>query len=57
MPIIEIKTKEDYEQALKRIEEIWGAKQGTPEEDELDLLATLIDKYEEEHFPIGNEKE
>jgi HTH-type transcriptional regulator/antitoxin HigA len=51
-----IKTKEDCQEALKRIEEIWGAKQGTPEDNELDLLATLIDKYEEVHFPIDTKE-
>jgi HTH-type transcriptional regulator/antitoxin HigA len=52
MNIKPIHTKKDYEQALKRIEKIWGAKSGTPQGDELDILATLVDKYEEEHFPI-----
>ena len=31
---------------------LWGAKSGTPEGDRLDVLATLIDAYEAEHFPI-----
>ncbi|MDQ3111998.1 MAG: helix-turn-helix domain-containing protein [Bacteroidota bacterium] len=52
MTIKPIHTKKDYEQALKRMEKIWGAKGGTPEGDELDILATLVDKYEEVHFPI-----
>ena len=56
MAIIEIQTKKDYEEALKRLEVIWGAKQGTPEDEELDVLATLIEKYEEEHFPIEDVK-
>lgn len=47
-----IRTKRDYNEALKRVGELWGKKSGTPEGDELDILATLIDKYEEEHFPI-----
>jgi HTH-type transcriptional regulator/antitoxin HigA len=57
MAIVEIKTKKDYEKALKRLEVIWGAKEGTTEDEELDLLADLIDKYEEEHFPIEELKE
>ncbi|MEO5645723.1 MAG: transcriptional regulator [Bacteroidia bacterium] len=52
MTIKPIHTKKDYEHTLKRMEKIWGAKGGTPEGDELDILATLVDKYEEEHFPI-----
>ncbi|MDZ4847170.1 MAG: helix-turn-helix domain-containing protein [Chitinophagales bacterium] len=47
-----IKTKRDYNEALQRMEELWGAKSGTPQGNELDILATLIDKYEEEQFPI-----
>ncbi len=54
MNIKPIRTKKDYELALKRMEKIWGAKTGTPQGDELDILATLVDKYEEEHFPIDS---
>lgn len=52
MNIKPIKTKRDYNEALKRMEVLWGAKSGTPEGDELDILATLIDNYESVHFPI-----
>jgi len=47
-----IRTKADYEQALAEIERLWGAKSGTPKGDRLDVLATLIDAYESEHFPM-----
>jgi HTH-type transcriptional regulator/antitoxin HigA len=47
-----IKTKKDYEQALKRLEVIFDARPGTKEGDELEILALLIEKYEQEHFPI-----
>ena len=47
-----IKTQEDYENALKRIEQLMDAKLGTPEGDELEVLSTLVDLYEEEHFPV-----
>ncbi len=47
-----IRTKRDYEAALKEIERLWGAKAGTPEGDRLDVLATLVDAYEAEHYPI-----
>jgi HTH-type transcriptional regulator/antitoxin HigA len=57
MAIVDIKTKKDYEEALKRLTVIWGAKEGTPEDDELEQLATLIEKYEELHFPIEEPKE
>jgi HTH-type transcriptional regulator / antitoxin HigA len=48
-----IKTKADYEAALARIEEIFDAKPGTAAGDELDLLVTLVELYEEKAFPIG----
>ena len=47
-----IKTAQAHEAALKRIDELMDAKRGTPEGDELDLLATLVDLYEKQHFPI-----
>ena len=53
MNIKPIKTEEDYEAACKRIDEIFQAEPGTPEEEELDILATLVDAYEEKHFPMG----
>lgn len=53
MNIKPIRTKEDYEAACKRIDEIFQAEPGTPEDDELEILATLVDKYEEEHFKVG----
>ncbi len=52
MNIKPIKTKKNYDDSIRRLEELWGAKSGTPAGDELDILATLIDKYEEENFPI-----
>jgi HTH-type transcriptional regulator/antitoxin HigA len=47
-----IKTSQDHEAALKEIERLWGAEDGTPEGDRLDILLTLVDAYEEIHFPI-----
>jgi HTH-type transcriptional regulator / antitoxin HigA len=47
-----IRTKRDYEAALKVVERLWGAKTGTRDGDRLDVLATLIDAYEAEHYPI-----
>jgi HTH-type transcriptional regulator / antitoxin HigA len=47
-----IRSKRDYEAALKEVERLWGAKAGTREGDRLDVLATLIEAFEEEHFPI-----
>jgi HTH-type transcriptional regulator/antitoxin HigA len=53
MEIKPIKTEKDYNQALERLETIFDAKPGSVEGDELEVLGILIDKYENEHFPIG----
>ena len=47
-----LKTKTDYENALERLEELWDAKEGTDEFNELELLGLLIEKYEEEYYKI-----
>ena len=53
MPDIKpIRTERDYEAALLEVERLWGAKLGTPEGDRLDVLATLIDSYEQTHHPM-----
>ena len=53
MTIRPIKTNKDYQNALKRLEVIFDARKGSPEGDELEILGILIEKYEDEHFPIG----
>ena len=52
MKIKAIKTAKDHQAALARIDQIWEAKLGTPEGDELDALATLVESYEIKHSPI-----
>jgi HTH-type transcriptional regulator/antitoxin HigA len=47
-----IRSKADYKKALGELERLWGAKTGTPKGDRLDVLATLIDAYEAEHYPM-----
>jgi HTH-type transcriptional regulator/antitoxin HigA len=47
-----VRTNKDYEAALAEVEQLWGAKLGTLDGDRLDVLATLIDVYEREHFPL-----
>jgi HTH-type transcriptional regulator / antitoxin HigA len=53
MSIKPIKTKKDYEKAMKRLEVIFDAKPGTPQGDELEVIGILIERYEDEHFPVG----
>jgi len=48
-----IRTEADYEAALERVDALMGAKPGTPEGDELDVLAELVEHYEEKHVPMG----
>jgi HTH-type transcriptional regulator / antitoxin HigA len=52
MNIKPIKTEADHKQALTRLELLMEAKPGTPEGDELDILATLVDAYERQHHAI-----
>lgn len=53
MTLRPIKTKKDYNQALARLELIFDAKRESPDGDELEILSILINKYEEDNFPIG----
>ena len=48
-----IKTRADYQAALAYLETLMDAQPGTPQEEELELFAVLLDNYEREHFPIG----
>jgi len=47
-----IKTEEDYQVALRRLEVVFDAKVGTPASDEADILGLMIDDYEKKHYPI-----
>jgi HTH-type transcriptional regulator / antitoxin HigA len=53
MDIRPIKTEQDYNHSIRRIEALWGAKKDTAEGDELDLLITLAESYEIKHYPIA----
>lgn len=52
MKIKPIKTEDDYQAALNRLDVIFDAKIGTKESDEADILGLLIDDYENIHYPI-----
>jgi len=47
-----IRSEADYRAALSEVERLWGSRTGTPEGDRLDILATLIDAYEEQRYPV-----
>jgi HTH-type transcriptional regulator/antitoxin HigA len=51
-----IRSRRDHEAALKEVERLWGAKAGTRDGDRLDVLATLIDAYETEHYPMNDDR-
>ena len=52
MDIRPIRTARDHRRALARLDELWGAPEGSPEADEAEILITLIAAYEEKHHPI-----
>lgn len=52
MAIHLIHNEAEYQAALKRIRALWDAPEGTPESDELELLTMVVNKYEEENYPI-----
>ena len=51
--IYQIRTENDYDAALARAWEIFHSDIGSPEGEELERLVTLIEAYEDEHYPIG----
>jgi len=53
MNINPIKTEADYDAALERIELLMDAEMDSPEGDELDILVTLVEAYEDKHHPIA----
>lgn len=54
MRIRPIKTEQDYDWALKEIEGLMDAQPNSPEGDRLDVLVTLVEAYEAQHYPIGD---
>ena len=52
MELKPIKTEEDYEEALAKIDELWEAESGSPESNLLVKLAVLVEAYEEKQHPI-----
>lgn len=48
-----IRTETDYTAALARVDELMDAEPGSPEGEELDVLANLVERYESKHVPMG----
>jgi len=52
MKLRPIKTELDYQNALKEIEQLFDVEPNSVECDRLDILATLVEAYEQKHYPI-----
>jgi HTH-type transcriptional regulator/antitoxin HigA len=52
MNIKPIKTEQDYTNTLSKIESLMNAKPNTPQMDELEILTTLVEAYEEQNYII-----
>jgi HTH-type transcriptional regulator/antitoxin HigA len=53
MEIRPIRNDDDHAAALAEIEKLWGATAGSEAGDKLDILATLVDRYEDTRWPAG----
>ena len=51
MEIHPIRNDDDHAAAIREIEKLWGAAAGTEEGDKLDILSTLVEKYEDNRWP------
>jgi HTH-type transcriptional regulator/antitoxin HigA len=56
MEIRPIRTQADCDAAVAEIERLWDAEPGTDDGDKLDILATLVEKYENERWPIDTSR-
>ena len=52
MELKPIRNKKEHPAALEEIEALWNAKEGSRGADRLEVLALLVERYEQEHFPI-----
>jgi HTH-type transcriptional regulator / antitoxin HigA len=48
-----IRNEADYDQALTEVERLWGAATGSPDGDRLEVMAALIEDYEDRHYPMA----
>ena len=53
MNIKPIRNDDDLRTAFKRLEGVFQAPEGTPEADEMEILVTLIEAYEQKHYPMA----
>ena len=53
MNIKPIRNDDDLRTAFRHLETVFQAEEGTPEADEMEMLVTLIEAYENRYYPIG----
>jgi len=53
MTIKPIRDDNDLQLTFSQLEKVYQAEEGTPEADEREILVTLIEAYENRHYPIG----
>ena len=56
MDIQIIRSDEDHQAALREISRLWGAQPGSEDGDKLDILVTMVEKYEEQRWPVKDPK-
>ena len=54
LEITRVQTEADYDAALARISELLGSEPYSPEDEELDRISTLVERYEDEHYPMDD---
>lgn len=52
MKLRPIRTKREYQAALKEVEALWDSREGTADADRLEVLVLVVEAYEQKHFPI-----
>jgi HTH-type transcriptional regulator/antitoxin HigA len=57
MEINPIRNDEDHAAALREIEKLWDAADGTEDSDKLDILVTLVEKYEDRRWPNADDSD
>jgi HTH-type transcriptional regulator/antitoxin HigA len=53
MNVKPIRNDDDLRAALRRLETVFQASEGTPESDEMEVLVALVESYENKHYPVG----
>ena len=53
MDIAPIKAKQNYRRVLAEIEGLMGAKRNSPEGNQLDVLVTLVEDFEQKYYPLN----